>query len=68
MTEEQFIKHYDKTIKILLNNGKELKGFCSSFCRSFDDPNGKTNITVDTEDGYIVVNYEDVKEIKIITP
>lgn len=68
MTELEFLKHFNKHIRVILKTGVVIEGYCSSFCRSNDDPNGKANITVDTADGYTVVNYEEVEEITTITP
>lgn len=68
MTELEFLKHFEKHIKVTLRNGNVVEGFCSSFCRSNDDPSGRANITIDSKQDSIVINYEDVKEIEIITP
>lgn len=68
MTELEFLKHFEKHIKVTLKNNEIVEGFCSSFCRRNDDPTGRANITIDTKQGAIVVNYEDVKEIETITP
>jgi hypothetical protein len=68
MTELEFLKHFEKYVKVTLKNNSIIEGFCSSFCRSNDDSAGRANITINTENGAVIVNYEEVKEIKTITP
>ena len=66
MTEEKFIKHFDKDVKIKVNSGEIITGHCESFTRTVDNDN-KVASLIATSDGYYEIYQYQITKIKIIT-
>lgn len=68
MSEQEFIKHFGKDVEIKLDTGEIVKGHCETFTRSVDNDNEIASLTIATQEGYVEVFQNEVKEIKTITP
>lgn len=67
MTEQEFLKFYNKNIKVILNDGTSITGYVYTFTRSVDSDNGIASISLESNQGYIEIMQNEVKKI-IITP
>lgn len=58
--EHDFISYFDKDVIIVLKNFKTLSGHCESFTRKEDTDYSNPELTINTKEGHIVVEYSDV--------
>lgn len=65
MTELEFLKFYDKNIKVILNDGTTVTGYVYTFTRSVDSDSGIASLSLESSDGYIEIMQNDVKKITI---
>lgn len=65
MTEQEFLKFYDKNVKVILKDGTSLTGYVYTFTRSVDSDNGIASISLESSQGYIEIMQNEVKEITI---
>lgn len=62
--EQDFIKHFNKNVKVLLKNKKILEGHCETFTRSIDSDYNEPELTIATKNGRIAVCYSEVEKIE----
>ena len=65
MTELEFLKFYDKNVKVILNDGMTVTGYVYTFTRSVDSDSGIASLSLESGDGYIEIMQNDVKKITI---
>lgn len=65
MTELEFLKLYDKNVKVILNDGTIVIGYVYTFTRSVDSDSGIASLSLESSDGYIEIMQNDVKKITI---
>ena len=63
MKLEDLQKFWEKDIKIILSSGETIFGFFCSFERAEDEPNGRDCITVETDNRFISIYLDEIKEI-----
>ena len=61
--EKTFISNFGKNVRIIYKNGDIVEGHCETFTRKADSDYDEPELTIATKDGYICVEYNDVKEI-----
>ena len=62
--EHDFIRHFNKNVKVLLKNGNILDGHCETFTRSADSDYNEPELVIATPKGYIGIRYSEVEEIE----
>lgn len=65
MTEQEFLRYYEKNVKVMLNDGTIIEGYVYTFTRSVDSDNGVASLSLESSQGYIEIMQNEVKKITI---
>ena len=58
--EAEFISYFNKDVIIVFNDFKTISGHCETFTRKEDSDYNESELTINSKEGHIVVNYSDV--------
>ena len=62
--EHDFIRHFNKNVKVLLKNRKILDGHCEIFTRAADSDYNEPELVISTPKGHIGIRYSEVEKIE----